>query len=152
MRHVSRFARGLTSSQRQRSCAAASAARDPGCSVMEPGSSCLRGVVVPSILMKSVAEVAKHLAMAHKRADPEIQQIYMIEDSAGAEVRLLEVSGSVGFTGSVMPFRFAPRPDLDVPYPSVMVLLSPEEKELLDRKELELPAAWGPSPKLVPIG
>lgn len=102
--------------------------------------------------MKSVNEVAKSLAMAHKQADPDIQEIYVIEDPAGEEVRLVEVSSSVGYTGSVMPFRFDARPDLDVPYPSVVVLLSPEEKVLLDRKELELPAAWGPSPTLVPIG
>jgi len=102
--------------------------------------------------MKSVDEVAKKLAKAHKKADPEIEQIYMIEDPAGAEVRLVEVSGSVGNTGTVMPFRFGARPDLDVPYPSVVILLSPEEKVLLDRKELELPDAWGPSPRLVPIG
>ena len=38
--------------------------------------------------MKPVDEVAKHLAEAHKRADPDIQQIYMVEDPTGAEVRL----------------------------------------------------------------
>ncbi|WP_437630701.1 hypothetical protein [Sorangium sp. So ce854] len=102
--------------------------------------------------MKRVDEVAKHLAEAHKKADPDIQQIYMVEDPTGAEVRLVEVSGSVGYTGAVMPFRFAARPDLDIPYPSVVILLSPEEKTLLDRKELELPDTWGSSPRLVPIG
>lgn len=101
--------------------------------------------------MKTTAEVAKELARAHRRADPDIQQIYLIEDPDGAEVRLLEVSESVGYTGSVMPFRFAARPDLDVPYPSVVVLMSPEEKALLDQKELELPVAWGSPPKLVLI-
>jgi len=102
--------------------------------------------------MKSVDEVARNLAAAHKKADPDIQQIYLIEDHTGREVRLVEVSTSVGFTGSVMPFRFAARPDLDLPYPSVVILLSPAEKELLDRKELELPGTWGPTPQLVPIG
>jgi hypothetical protein len=97
-------------------------------------------------------QVAKHLAKAHKKADPDIQQIYMVEDPTGMEVRLVEVSGSVGYTGTVMPFRFAARPDLDIPYASVVILLSPEEKALLDRKELELPDAWGASPLLVPIG
>jgi len=101
--------------------------------------------------MKSVDEVAKNLATAHKKADPDIRQIYLIEDPTGKEIRLVEVSTSVGFTGSIMPFRFAARPDLDVPYPSVVILLSPEEKDLLDRRELELPDAWGPSPRLVPI-
>lgn len=102
--------------------------------------------------MKSVDEVAKSLATAHKKADPDIMQIYLIEDPTGKEVRLVEVSTSVGFTGAIMPFRFAARPDLDVPYPSVVILLSPEEKDLLDRSELELPGSWGPSPRLVPIG
>lgn len=102
--------------------------------------------------MKPMDEVAKHLAKAHKKADPDIQQIYMVEDPAGTEVRLVEVSGSVGNTGTVMPFRFSARPDLDIPYASVVVLLSPEEKDLLDRKELELPDSWGVFPQLVPIG
>ncbi|AUX38026.1 MULTISPECIES: hypothetical protein [Sorangium] len=100
--------------------------------------------------MKSVVDVAKDLALAHKRADPDIQQIWMIEDPAGSEVRLLEVSGSVGNVGAIMPFRFNARPP-DVPYPSVVILLSPEEKTQLDRNELELPAIWGASPKLVLI-
>lgn len=102
--------------------------------------------------MKAVFEVAKDLAEAHKKADPEIRQIYLVEDPAGAEVRLIEVSSAVGYTGSIMPFRFAARPDLDIPYPSVVILLSPEEKDLLDRKELELPNTWGSSPQLVLIG
>lgn len=103
-------------------------------------------------LGKSVEEVARDLAAAHRRADPEIQQIFMVADPEMAEVRLLEVSGAVGNTGSIMPFRFTARPDLDVPFPSVVILMSPEEKELLDRQELHLPDTWGASPKLVPIG
>lgn len=101
--------------------------------------------------MKSVDEVAKSLATAHKQADPDIQEIYLIEDPSGKEIRLVEVSTSVGFTGSIMPFRFAARPDLNLPYPSVVILISPEEKDLLDRRELGLPDAWGASPQLVPI-
>jgi hypothetical protein len=111
-----------------------------------------RGVLCYEETMRSVDEVAKNLATAHKQADPDIREIYLIEDPTGKEIRLVEVSTSVGFTGSIMPFRFAARPDLDLPYPSVVILLSPEEKDLLDRRELDLPDAWGPSPQLVPIG
>jgi hypothetical protein len=98
--------------------------------------------------MKSVDDVANDLARAHQKADPDIQQIWMIEDPTGSEVRLLEVSGSVGNVGAVMPFRFKARPP-GVPYPSVVILLSPEEKDQLDRKELDLPPIWGTAPKLV---
>lgn len=101
--------------------------------------------------MRTIQQVAQDLANAHRKADPDITQIFMIDDPSGTEVRLLEVSGSVGFTGSIMPFRFAARPDLDLPYASVVILLSPEEKRLLDEKELGLPDAWGPSPQLQQI-
>ena len=93
--------------------------------------------------MKTVEDVARELAAAHRDADSDIQEIYFYPDPAGEEVRLVEVSGSVGNTGEVLPFRFAARPDLGVPYPSVVVLLSPEEKQALDSKLLALPANWG---------
>lgn len=102
--------------------------------------------------MASVNDVAKELAKAHKAADPDIEQIYLVEDPKGSEVRLVEVSKTVGNTGTVMPFRFAARPDLGVHYPSVIVLLSPEELALVNDRELSLPDAWGASPKLVKIG
>lgn len=100
----------------------------------------------------SVNEVAHILARAHKNADPDIVQIFWVEDPKGLEVRLVEVSTSVGSTGTVMPFRFTARADLGIPYPSVVVLLSPEELQMLRDQELSLPDAWGPSPKLVEIG
>lgn len=93
--------------------------------------------------MTSLDDVARNLANAHREADPDIKRIFQIVDPAGKEVVLLEVSDSVGFTGSIMPFRFAARPDLGIPYPSVVILLSPEEEELLDKKELEFPDTWG---------
>ncbi len=86
--------------------------------------------------MKSVEEVAKDLAHAHRQADPDIQQIWMSEDPSGREVRLLEVSGSVGNIGAIMPFRFSARHP-DVPYPSVVILLSPEEKSQPRRKAVK---------------
>lgn len=101
--------------------------------------------------MMSIHEVALILAQAHRNADSEIRQIFLANDPAGKEVRLLEVSDSAGNTGAIMPFRFAARPDLGVPYPSVIVLVSPEEKESLDNKELHLPESWGDSPELLSI-
>jgi hypothetical protein len=101
--------------------------------------------------MPTTHEVALTLARAHRNADSDIQQIFLAKDPTEQEVRLLEVSGAVGNTGSIMPFRFAARPDLGVPYPSVIVLVSPEEKESLDNHELRLPESWGTSPELLSI-
>jgi hypothetical protein len=93
--------------------------------------------------MKSVDEVARELALAHKDVDSDIQAVFQVADPSGCEVRLLEVSASVGNAGVVMPFRFKARADLGIPYPAVLVLLSPEEKKRLDAGELTLPSTWG---------
>jgi hypothetical protein len=92
--------------------------------------------------MMSVFDVAKKLAEDHKKEDPETTDVFVAE--ATDEVRLIEVSGSLGPTAprAVLPFRFNARPDKGVDYPSVVVLLSPSEWEAVQRGELELPEGW----------
>ncbi len=98
--------------------------------------------------MQTIYQVAALLAAAHRKQDPEIQEIFVVEDPTGREVRLLEVSSGVGSVGAIMPYGYAARPDLGVPYPSIIVLVSPEEKEHLDQGRLRLPEGWGESPVL----
>lgn len=86
-------------------------------------------------------DIARTLARAHRESDPELKSVYFARDPSGQEVRLVEVSGSVGSTGAALPFRFAAREDLGVPCPSVLILLSPEEFEKLG-SELSLPDSW----------
>ena len=94
--------------------------------------------------MKWVFDVAEDLARAHKNEDPETEAVYLAASSdAPAEVRLVEVSGALGNSGEVLPFRFGPRFDLGVPYASVIVLLSVDDWERVKRGELSLPAGWG---------
>ena len=94
--------------------------------------------------MKSVFDVAEDLARAHKNEDPETKAVYLAESAdTPAEVRLVEVSGSLGNSGEVLPFRFAPRADLGVPYASVVLLLGLDDWELVKRGELSLPVGWG---------
>lgn len=92
--------------------------------------------------MDSPFEIAKTLAEAHRREDPATTEIYFLE--APGEVRLLEVSGSVGTSPEkhVLPFRFKEQPDQGIPLPSVVILLSPEEWAAVQRNELSLPAGW----------
>ena len=92
-------------------------------------------------MLKPIFEVAKELADAHRAEDPETKSVFLA-DSVD-EVRLVEVSGSVGTSGEVLPFRFAPRPDLGVPYASVVVLLSEDDWSRIERGELALPPGWG---------
>jgi hypothetical protein len=93
--------------------------------------------------MKSVPEVAKELAKAHVEDDPKTMDVYFVTD-VDDEVRLVEVSGSLGGAGpgEVLPFRFKEQPEQGVPYPSVVVLLSPAEWAAVEKNELKLPAGW----------
>jgi hypothetical protein len=43
----------------------------------------------------------------------------------------------------VLPFRFTANPDRDVPYPSVVVLLSVDEWNDVRTGKLKLPPGWG---------
>ena len=92
---------------------------------------------------KSVLEVAKELAEAHRMEDPQTEKVFLAE--ASDEVRLVEVSRAVSPAegGKVLPFRFARRPDLEVPYDSVVVLLHPDEWEAMRAGRLSLPPGWG---------
>lgn len=101
--------------------------------------------------IKSVLEIARELAEAHRVEDPATEEIFLAE--AENEVRLVEVSRSVHPTedGKVLPFRFPPRPDLGVPYDSVVVLLSPAEWEAVRAGRLSLPAGWGSASELQKI-
>jgi hypothetical protein len=92
--------------------------------------------------MKTVFEVAEQLAEAHRLEDPATSEIYVVE--ASDKVRLVEVSSSVESAGAheVLPFRFTARPDKGVAYPSVVVLLSPDEWEAVKRGDLQLPSGW----------
>lgn len=106
---------------------------------------------MPDQLQRSLDEVARELAEAHREADPTTQAVYLALDPAGREIRLVEVSGSVGTTGEVLPFRFGPRVDQGIPYPSIVVLLSPDEWKQLEAGQLELPESWGRAAALVPL-
>ncbi len=97
----------------------------------------------------TIADVALKLAEAHRAEDPDTKGVYLAE--ASDEIRLVEVSGSVETAGEVLPYRFNAQPDEDIPYPSVVILVSVEEWDKLNSGELELPTDWGSPGKLKKI-
>ena len=82
----------------------------------------------------SVEVVAKMLAGEHMSDDAGISEIYWAPHET--EVRLVEVTSSISDKGEVLPFRFTQDPP-DVPYQSVVILLSPGDWKR--RGELEWP-------------
>src|SRR5258706_8036041 len=93
--------------------------------------------------MKTVIDVAKELARAHVQEDPQTTDVFVV-DGVDDEVRLVEVSSSLDDAGpgEVLPFRFKAQPEQGVPYPSVVVLLSPSEWDSVEKDELKLPPGW----------
>jgi hypothetical protein len=93
---------------------------------------------------RSIEEVARWLASQHARQDPGLVAVIWVQDLA--EVMLIEVTESVGSGCGVAPFRYAPDPP-DVPYPSVLVLLTPDEWEYPG--QLTWPDAWSCPPHVL---
>ena len=100
----------------------------------------------------SKAMVAKRLAEAHYAIDPEIELI--IELKAGAKrerasdepIKLLEVNRSTVPSG-IQPLFFGPHRASGITYPSVIIVVTPDEYRAILRKRTELPNGWQMGPK-----
>ena len=57
-------------------------------------------------------------------------------------MRLVEVVEGSPSANEVLPFRFAADADQGVPYPVVIVELSPDEFDQVENGTLSLPAGW----------
>lgn len=87
-------------------------------------------------------KTAKSLARSHRKLEPNLRRVVFFPDPKEQEVRLLEVVVGTPEDGAVYPFRFAPDEEHGVPFPMVLIDLSPREFTQLKRKELNLPAGW----------
>lgn len=87
----------------------------------------------------TVKDVALLLAGDHMSNDPGTRKVFWAPHDR--EVRLVEVSTSVEDRGEVLPFRFTADPP-DVPYQSVVILLSPGDWERVRSKQLDVPAGF----------
>jgi hypothetical protein len=81
---------------------------------------------------------ARYLAVDNRQTNPDITRIFWFPDDE--EVRMLEVTEQIPVSedGEVHPFYFPPAPEYDLPLPSAMVLIQPDEFG-----KLKLPADWG---------
>jgi hypothetical protein len=90
--------------------------------------------------MATLRQVAQRLAQAHRKADPSTTTIKLIPDPKAQVIRLIEVSSTAPTTGEVLPFGFDATKD--VPFPSIVILRSPEEFAKLQGAALVLPDGW----------
>ncbi|MDB5310975.1 MAG: hypothetical protein JWO38_5177 [Gemmataceae bacterium] len=98
-------------------------------------------------------EARRKLASAHYTFEPGITQIFTIcaepeyEARRGEPIKLLEVNQYTVPSG-IMPLGFDPAPASGVPFPSVIVEVTPEEMGKIQRQELSLPNGWTLGPLL----
>ena len=84
---------------------------------------------------------------AHFGIEEGISQIFQIRQTVDAEVvrsepiRLLEVNVNTIPSG-IMPIGFAPALTIGVPFPSVILEVTPEEFTRITANQLPLPAGW----------
>lgn len=89
-------------------------------------------------------EVARMLARLHREIEPEIVAIYRLEapdETDRDPIKLLEVNQDTIPTG-IVPVGFPPRPDRGVPYPLIIVEITPDEFERHRTGRLPLPRDW----------
>ncbi len=85
------------------------------------------------------------LVKGHRKADRHVQKILLSPDEN--EIRLVEVTPKVGYTGAATAFGFSAKPDVGVFFPSNIMLLNPQEwAEFLEGK-LSFPPGWAKSPR-----
>jgi hypothetical protein len=85
-------------------------------------------------------DAARELARAHREGDEATQVIRWYRGGPADEIRLLEASAELGGCGDIFPVRF--KPTADIPYSTVVILVSAEELEALDSGEESLPDGW----------
>src|SRR5438552_3535274 len=92
-------------------------------------------------------EVAQKLARVHYDVEPGMTRIFTIaeipevEDLPGTPIKLLEVNAGTVPAG-VMPLYFGPVPASGIPYPSIIVEVTPVEFEQIQSNKLRLPDGW----------
>lgn len=89
----------------------------------------------------TVRDTALLLAREHIANDAGTTDVFWAPHER--DVLLVEVSTSVEDQGEVLPFRFAADPP-EVPYESVVILLSPGDWKLVQERTLALPEGFTP--------
>lgn len=86
---------------------------------------------------EAVEQQARLLARENREAEPGITKVYWFPHEI--EVRLVEVLPAIPPSGTrIVPFHFRPRPQDNIPAPSGIALVRPDEVG-----KLLLPQGWG---------
>jgi len=94
--------------------------------------------------MPNKEQVAEELIRWHFQVEPGLIAVYRIisdnEDAPEEPIKLLEVNVATVSTGAFEAFGFAPTQD--VPYPTLIAEVTPDELEQLRAAPGAIPAEW----------
>jgi hypothetical protein len=94
-------------------------------------------------MLKNKDQVAHDLAAAHAQPEGSVIKILRVtgpdEDAMFEPIKLLEVNVDTVADG-IVPVFFGP--DEEVPYPSVVIDVTPDEFRKIQSHELQLPQGW----------
>ncbi len=94
--------------------------------------------------MANKQEAARKLAQAHYLVEEGLVGVFRIVSKAETDaepIKLLEVNRDTVPTG-IMPLGFDAAPERGIPYPSVIVEVTPEEYRQIQSAVLRLPNGW----------
>jgi hypothetical protein len=96
--------------------------------------------------LEEVKNQAKLLAAENRMAEPDILEIYWFPDEA--EVRLVETLPTIPASGDgrLHPYHFRANRDQNLPHPSGVALIRPDEVG-----RLTLPEKWGDWDEAIPL-
>lgn len=92
---------------------------------------------------RQAVEESAALARVHYEVEPGLRAIYRLEsaDPNDHRIKLLEVNEQTVPTG-IVPVGFPAHPASGLHYPSVVIEVTPQEYEAIQRKQLNLPTGW----------
>jgi hypothetical protein len=98
-------------------------------------------------IIRAKRAAAKELAKKHYEVEDGLMRIFRLTGKAEVEVsrsepiKLLEVNENTVPSG-VMPLHFGPVPAIGIPFPSIIVEVTPDEFTKITARELKLPKDW----------
>jgi hypothetical protein len=98
-------------------------------------------------IVKAKLAAARELAKKHYEVEDGLIRIFRltgkseVEASRSEPIKLLEVNENTVSSG-VMPLHFGAVPDIGIPFPSIIVEVTPEEFMKIKTRELKLPKDW----------
>jgi hypothetical protein len=104
-------------------------------------------VAMDQAIVKAKLAAAKELAKKHYEVEDGLTRIFRLtckaemEASRSEPIKLLEVNENTVPSG-VMPLHFGPVPAIGIPFPSIILEVTPEEFTKIRSHELKLPKDW----------